>query len=159
MENYEKVLSKLLSRSKYHFHIRELAKETGLNPNTISSITDRLKEESIVKKEKGKMVVEVYCNLGAKEYQRKKKIFDIEILYKVGLVDFLIEKCNPRSIVLIKEREVIMVSEKKNVGNLEKYEEILGGKLDLISVKKVNKEILSKMINGFVLYGEVGGAK
>ena len=167
MSNYDKVLSKVFERPEYHFHIRELAKETGLHPNTIISITNKLEKEGIVKKEKRKMVVEVYCDLESEKYKRKKQMVNIELVYSSGLVDFLIEYYNaPNAIVLLgsflrgedfskSDADIAVISNEKKRPDLGKYEKLLNKKIHLLvfDYKKISKEFLSNLINGFVLFG------
>ena len=48
--NYNKILRELFNKPTYLFHARELARITGLNPNTITNITNKLEKEGLLKK-------------------------------------------------------------------------------------------------------------
>ncbi len=174
MNNYTKILEKIFERPEYHFHIRELAKETNLHPNTVISITNKLEKEGIVKKNKRKVVVEVYCDVESQIYKRKKQVFNLNSLYSSGLIDFLIDFFNmPRAIVLIgsflrgedfskSDIDIAVIlnkKEKQDLPDLRKYEKLLKRNIHLLVFDQKNlaldisREFLNNLINGFILYG------
>ena len=167
MNNYTKILEKIFERPEYHFYIRELAKETNLHPNTIISITNKLEREGVVKKNKGKVLVEIYCDVESQIYKRKKQIFNLNSLYSSGLIDFLTDFFDiPRAVVLMGsylrgedfsrgDIDVAVISNKKERPDLRKYEKLLKRNIHLLvfDYKDISREFLNNLINGFVLYG------
>ncbi len=167
MNNYTKVLEKIFEKPEYHFHIRELAKETKLHPNTIISITNKLEKEGVIKKKSGKVVVEVYCDVESTIYKRRKQLSNLGSLYSSGLIDFLIDFFKmPKAIALMgsflrgedfsrSDIDIAIISNNKERPNLGKYEKLLKRSIHLLvfDYKEVSQELLNSLINGFVLYG------
>ena len=130
--NRDKVLKKIYEKPSYRFHIRELAKLTKLNPNTIVRITDLLFKEGIIIKEKRKNLSEVWANLEDRRYLLSKRLFNIRTLYSSGLVDYLIKTYRPSSIVLM--------------GSFSRGEDLEGSDVDLVVTSKTNKRIMQVII-------------
>ena len=59
LNNYQKILAVLFEQPEYKFHLRELARRTNLNPNTILNITKILEEQKVIlrKKEKNLLII------------------------------------------------------------------------------------------------------
>ena len=165
-DNQSKVLTVLFQKPEYHFHIRELARETKLNPNTIINITDELFKKKIVIKKKVKHLVEVYCNLDSFEYLRNKRLFNLKSIYSSGLIDELVDFYNhPRAIVVFgsfsrgednsqSDIDLAVISKTEKEPNLKKYEHKLSRKIHLLSFnKEISPEFFNNLINGVVLFG------
>ena len=99
IDNKNKVLKVLFENPLTKFHIRELARITKLNPNTIINITNLLKKENLIKIEKKKHLVEISANTENKKFVRKKQIHNLKQLYNSGIIEFLIEKIDPEAII------------------------------------------------------------
>ncbi len=164
--NKDKILQQIYKKPSYRFHIRELAKLTKLNPNTIIRITDLLVKENIIIKEKRKNLSEVRANLESPNYLLSKRLFNINILYDLKLIDYLTKIYRPSSIVLMgsfsrgedlekSDVDIVVISKKKERVNLEEYEKIIGRSIQLLLVdmNKVSKEFINNMANGIVLEG------
>lgn len=168
MNNIEKILSFLFLKPTYRFHIRELARETKLNPNTIINIAIKLEKEGLIKQEKKKNVVEIYLNLDNKKVIWKKKTFNLNRIYESGIIDFLIKEYSPASISLIgsfsrgedieeSDVDIVMFSNKKNIIDMGKFEKILKRNIHLLipSKKDISEEFFNNLINGIVIYGAI----
>jgi predicted nucleotidyltransferase len=167
MNNKEKVLEILFKKPTYRFHLRELARETKLNPNTIINITNILEKEGMIKKERKKNLVEIYLSLDKREVIWKKRIFNLKMIYESGIIDFLIKTYSPISISLIGsfsrgediERSdidiVLFTDRKKEVVDMAKFEKILNRNMHLLipSKKEISEEFFNNLINGIVIYG------
>lgn len=171
MESYQRVLTRIFEKPEYHFHIRELARATELNANTISVVVERLFQENIVKKEKKKMVVEVYADVESESYKRKKQLFNLQQLYESGVVDFLIEfYARPKVLILLgsylrgedfskSDIDIAVISEKKERPDLSSYEKKLkrGIHLLVFQPEETSKEFFMSLMNGLVLFGYLEG--
>ena len=166
--NKEKVLKELFIRPTYIFHIRELARLTKLNPNTVTNIIKALEKEGVVRKKKKKHIVEVILNIENKKTVWRKRIFNIAQLYNSGIVEFLAEKYSPASISLIgsysrgediekSDIDIVVITQKKETADIKKFEKTLNKSIHLllISREKMSEEFFNNLINGVVLYGAV----
>lgn len=166
-DNKTKVLSKLFEKPEYHFHIRELARETHLNPNTIITIVNQLEKESLIIKKKYKHLVEVYCNYDTPRYKRKKQLFNIAMIQESDLLEKLIKFYNhPKAIILFGsfsrgedwsngDIDLAVISAKKEKINLSSFEKKLKRNIHLLvfDYKDISDKFYNNLINGFVLYG------
>ena len=167
MDNKEKILKKLFEKPEYKFHIRELARETKLNPNTIINLTKELVKEKIIIKKRNKNIVEIYCDLDSKNYKRKKQLYNISSINNSGLLDYLVDFYNhPQAIILFGsflrgedfsggDIDIAVISTNKKESDLIKFEKKLKRKIHLLSFtyKEISDEFYTNLINGFVLYG------
>lgn len=164
----EKVLEQIFLKPTYRFHVRELAKITKLNPNTILRIIKILNKEEIIKIEKKKHLKEVYGNLESKNFIAKKRLFNLSLIYSCGIVDFLMEKYEPEAISVIgsysrgediekSDVDIVVISKKKQIINLDKYEEQLHKKIHLLVLdyKDISEEFYINLINGLLVYGYI----
>ena len=166
MNNEERVLKELFSKPTCKFHIRELARITNLNPNTIIKISDILKKEGRIKKENKKHLVEISLNWDNKKTILRKKLFNLGNVYNSGLVEFLAEEYSPNSISLIgsyaggediekSDIDIVLTGKSKDIVDLSKFEKKLNRKIHLmiVDIKSISKEFFNNLINGVVLYG------
>jgi len=167
MDNSYKILKEIFENPTYGFHIRELARKTNLNPNTIISITDDLKKKNLVIKRKNKNLVEVKANIEDIKFIRSKRCFNLKQLYDSGLVDFLIDFYNgPEAIVVMgsysrgediekSDIDVVIITPKKEAPEASMFEKRLMRKIHILVVKyqELSKEFYKNLINGIVLHG------
>jgi len=167
MNNTTRIEKEIFENPTYRFHIRELARKTKLNPNTIINLSRKLSKKGIIKKERIKNLVGIYANVDNKNFLRKKRLFNIQQLYECGLVDFLISYYNnPEAIVVLgsysrgedierSDIDIAVITDKERVHGLEKYERILKRGIHLLVFRydKISKEFYKNMINGVILHG------
>ena len=165
--NYNKVLKELFNKPTNIFYIRQLTRITGLNPNTIINITNKLMKEGLVKKNNKKHIVEISLNLENKETIEKKRIFNLYNIYNSGVINFLIKTYKPKSISIIgtysrgedieeSDIDLVVDSNNRKIIDLSKFEKILKKKIHLILLpKKFSEEFFNNLINGIVLYGAI----
>lgn len=163
--NTDKVLKELFRSPNYKFHIRELARIAKLNPNTIINIINKFEKENLIRKEPQGHVVEICLNLENKETIWKKRLFNLSEVYSSGIVDFLIKGYSPKSISLIgsysrgediekSDIDIVVVSNKKEIIDLNNFEKKLGKKIHLLILSdKISEEFFNNLINGIVIYG------
>lgn len=165
--NENKILKELFNKPTHKFHIRELARETGLNPNTIINLTNGLEKEGIIKKQKKKHLVEISLNFDNSRTLQKRKLFNLSEIHSSGLIDFLIGEYSPKSITLIgsyargedvekSDIDFVVDTSKKEILDLARFEKILRRKIHLLILpKKISDEFFNNLINGIVLYGAI----
>ncbi len=166
-ENKDKVIAVLFTRPEYHFHLRELARLTKLNPNTIITITDRLQKEGLAVKRKFKSLMEIFCSTDSPAYRRKKKLFNLSQVQDSGLVDFLVQFYNhPHAIILFgsyargedlstSDIDLAIITAAKKKPPLTAWEKKLHRPLHLLTLeyKDISSELYQNLINGMVLSG------
>jgi len=168
MESYNKILKIIYENPTTKFHIRELARFTKLNPNTVINILKDLQKEKMLKVEKKKYITEISANIENQEFINRKRIFNLSQLYDSGLINFLIKEYNPKAISVIgsyskgediekSDTDIIVIGEKEKYEDLTKFEKILSRKIHLIitEYKKISEEFYVNLINGIILYGYI----
>lgn len=176
MNNELKLSKVLFDRPTKEFHIRLLARETGLNPNTIINITKRLEKEGIlkIKKDKERNIVIIKADVENRIFRLRKRAYNLEKIYHSGVVDYLEDTLSYPTIILFgsyaksenhEKSDVdffIIAGEKKKL-DLGKYEKILGAEIQLFihtknefeRLKKTSPELLNNVLNGIILSGFV----
>jgi len=170
MNNNEEIfLEQIFAKPTYKFHIRELAKITKLNPNTIINISKKLIKEGILVVEKKKHITEIFFNLGNPEAVIRKKIFNLKQIYDSRIIDIIKEKFQPEAVVIIgsysrgediedSDIDIVAVSKKDyETISLKKFEDFLKRKVHVIitDYKQMSEEFYINFINGIVLYGAI----
>jgi len=171
--NNDKVMEIFFDNPTAKFHIREVARITGLNPNTVSSAIKIAKNEKLVRIEKKRHIVEVSANISSKEFIRKKREHNFSEIYDSGLIDFLEDFFSKNSITVdsisvigsfsqgedIEKSDVDIIviarHKPKEMPDLAKYENKLKRKIHLIitDYNNVSEEFFNNLINGMLLYG------
>jgi len=167
-DNEEKILGVFFDNPSGKFYVREIARITKLNPNTVLNITEKLIKQDLLKKEKKKHIVEFSAILEEK-FKKLKKINNLKKIYDSGVIEHLTEKFSPEAIVLIgsysigedikdKNIDIVIISKKDyNSMNLKKFEDKLNKSIHPIVVdyNKISDEFYINLINGIVLYGAI----
>lgn len=166
-DNKQKLLAVLFTKPEYHFHIRELAREARLHPNTVITITHQLKKETIIIKKKFKHLVEVFCDTDSTHYKRQKQLFNLAQVQESGLLDELVQFYHhPKAIILFgsysrgedlsgSDIDMALVTKFKNKPDLSAFEKKLQRSIHLLLLeyKDISPEFYNNLINGIVLYG------
>jgi len=169
----DKILELFLREPEREFYVREIAKLVGKSPTTVSKYLKEYEKKGILKSEEKFNHLLFRANSESSKFKQMKVNYNIELLRNSGMVDFLGEKFNtPSAIVLFgsfargEDREksdvdILVVSSKKGSIDLKKYEKKIGNEIqlfiysknDLEKLKKSNKELINKFVNGIVLEG------
>jgi predicted nucleotidyltransferase len=148
------------------FHIREIARLTGLSAPGVLKILKKLKEENLLESEKGKIVEDVTASRSHK-FLLQKKSYNIMRLFDSGLIDFLRDKYEePEAIVVFgsysrgedtsgSDVDIAIVTKKEAQLDLREFEHYLKRKVSLyeIQIECSEKEFLNNLANGTVVYG------
>ena len=128
--NKNKVLEVFFKKPTEAFHVRELARLTNLNPNTIINLIKELSNEDLITKERKKHIVEVAAKINEK-FKREKRIYNLKSICNSGVIDLLIKELSPKSISV--------------VGSYSFGEDIENSDIDLVAISENDKQIdLSK---------------
>jgi len=170
--NYSKVLDVFFDNPTERFHIREVGRITGLNPNTVLNVVKGLVKEGLVIREKKKHIVELSTNVD-EGFRELKIVRNLERIYRSGLIKFLNKYFkNPKAIVLfgsVRKGEDMAGSdidiaieddnfekyEIKRLDEMKKFEKELGKEiqLHLFNKKKIDVNVFNNILNGIVLSG------
>jgi predicted nucleotidyltransferase len=166
--NKEKILLEIIRKPTYKFHIRELAKLTALNPNTVINLTSLLIREGVVKREEKKHLTEIYFNFENPQAIMKKRLLNLKNIYESGILDILIKEYEPEAIVLMgsysrgedlerSDIDLAMITRNSKIIGVEKFEKILSRKIHLLPIqyKEISEEFYTNLINGVILYGYI----
>ena len=129
-----KVLELVFGRPNYTFHLRKLAKETGLSTTAVAKNIKELEKNEVIDVENTELTKNIKANTSSEEYRSLKRVFNLYQLEYHGLVKLLRKTFNPKVIVLfgsfskgedIEESDIdllILTNQKKKSVNLGKYE-------------------------------------
>lgn len=169
----KELLELFMREPEREFHVREVAKILKKSPTTISKYLKKLELEEIVTSIKKLNHLFFKANGNSVKFKLLKLNHNINVLFESGLIDYLLEEFNqPETIVLFgsfakaennanSDIDLLIVSPKKQVPNLEKFEKRLGHKIqlfihpksDLDKIKTKNKELFNNWINGVIIHG------
>ena len=154
-------------------HIRKLARETCLNPNTIKNVCNKLQKNGILElnsnTETGRVEIQFAENSIAKHYKRMHAILYI---YESGLIDSLIAHFEQPTIILFgsfakaenhtnSDIDLCIISEQTKEFSVTKFETKLKRPIQLFihtqksfnKLRKSSPHLVNNMINGIYLHG------
>jgi predicted nucleotidyltransferase len=148
------------------FHIREIARLTGLSAPGVIKILKKLKEENLLESERDKVVENVRVTKSQKFFLTKKSNNTLS-LFDSGLISYLKDKYEePEAIVVFgsysrgednsgSDIDIAVVTKKEMDLDLKQFEEYLRRKVSIyeIQVDSSEKEFLNNLANGTVVYG------
>ncbi len=157
--------------AKAHYLI-EISRKSKLAHTSTKQHLEKLIKMSIIEQvieKKGKRTFPIYkANLDNNEYKFYKVILNRIRLKESGLIDFLIDKLMPDSIILfgsyangedMEGSDIDLFLECKKTGiSLEKFEKELKRKIQFHfkeNFKEYPKELKNNIVNGIVLYGYI----
>ena len=148
------------------FHIREIARLTGLSAPGVSKIVRRLKKEGLLLSEKNYLMENVFASKNEK-FLRLKRCYNLLNIYESGLVEFLQQEYEePEAIVLFgsyakgedsskSDIDIAVFTNKTKDVRLAGFERKTGRAINLYTIRadECKKEFLNSLANGIVLYG------
>lgn len=170
-ESSFKIAKLIFNYPNRSFHIRELAKETGLSTTSVVSSVRDLDDFKIVRLEKTDLTTNVIADLDSESYKSYKRIFNLYRLESYSVIETLIDAFHAETIVLfgsfakgedIENSDIDLLiltnnKEKRDItALLGKYEQGLNRKINLHilpTLDKTSKEFKNAAANGIVLYG------
>jgi len=166
LSNQQKILRIFFDNPLEKFHIRELARITGLNPNTVLNILTDLEKENLVCRNKKNYVVEVCANFN-NYFKKLKQMDNLKRINESKIIEFLIKEFSPEAISIIgsysvgedlenSDLDIAVISKNKIKSlSLSRFEKVLGRKIHLIvtNYDSMSEEFYVNLINGIILYG------
>ncbi len=166
VSNKERILRVFFEYPEKKFHLRELARLTGLSGPGVIKIVKKLKAEGLLKSEKERMVELVEPNFDG-SFTHAKRAYNLTSMYNSGLVKFLEEFYeHPLCIVLFgsyadgsdksgSDIDLAIDTPLEKVPSLIKFEKVLKRKINMLPVEfKVAKPgFKNSLANGMVLSG------
>ena len=167
-DNNLRVMRLFFESPEKKFHIREIARLTGLSAAGVIKILARLKDEELIDLQKEKMVSNAFAKRGEK-FILMKRCFNIISLYESGFIDFLRDEYEePECIALFgsysrgddtseSDIDIAIITGKEKNLNLKPFEKQLKRPVSIyeIDIKECEKEFLNNLANGAVLYGHL----
>ncbi len=172
--NEKKVLSLFFKKPGTTLHIRQIARLTGIHPNTVMTLTDKLAKEGMILKNKSKEtnIMIIKANNQNPQFILKKREYNINKIFDSGLVSFLEKKLAYPAIILFgsyakgenhekSDIDIFVMTEEKKKPDLKRYEKILCAEIQLFqhvktevkNLTKKNPELMNNVINGTKLSG------
>lgn len=149
-----------------HF-IREMGRKIKLAPTSVKNNIKKLLKEELILEKKSKPFNGYIANRDNENFLFYKKMANIASIKDSGLLDFIVNSIYPKTIILYgsylrgedlesSDVDLLIISKAKKEINLKKFEHILKRKIHLMikqDLKKLQKNLRTEIINGFVLYG------
>lgn len=83
------MLAAIFSFPEVEFSLTELAQRAGVPKSTASRLLQRLLDHETIKIEDRKVVFRIRANIGNLQYTKRKIVYNLNLLYESGLVEFL----------------------------------------------------------------------
>ena len=165
--NIQNVLKIFFENPSREFHLRKLSRLLNLSMPTIISATNKLAKERLIIINKGNVLTNISANRDNINFTRYKRLYNLESIYKSGIVDCLSSVYNhPKNIILFgsfsrgddvekSDIDIAVITNKKLSLDISKYEKILKKNITVheIDVNKVSSEFKANLNNGIVLEG------
>ena len=153
------------------FHLRELARETGLSKSATSQAVSRLAAFRIVAVEKSDATTNIHADVESLAYSHYKLLFNLYRLFAHGLVEQLRQAFQPKAIVLFgsfargedfeqSDVDICVLSDRRPTPELQKLlhaqEADLKRKISLHvlpSLQRSDAAFKNALANGIVLHG------
>lgn len=168
-----KVAEILFKYPEKEFSLSDLAREAGVAKANISGILEEFKDAGLIEIEKLSKIWRIKANQTNWLYIRSKIVYNLNFVYKSGLVEFLVEYFkNPKAIILfgsfrkgedLSDSDIdiaIEADESKKyqimeLRELKVFEEIIGKKIQIHLFNRGNVDInvFNNIANGILLWG------
>lgn len=165
----QKVLAVFFENPSREFYLRELSRMLKLSMPTIISSTDKLANEKLIIKEKGKVITKVMANREGESpnFIKYKRLYNLELILDSGIIDYLSKVYNhPKAIILFgsfsrgddiekSDVDIAVITKKKAGFDASKYEKFLGRSVSIheIYLDEVSEEFRLNLANGIILEG------
>jgi predicted nucleotidyltransferase len=165
-DNNLKVMELFFKFPHRNFHIREIARLTGLSSTGVIKIVKRLNKEKLLVTHKRKNIEEIKPDFNGR-FLLIKRLYNIYSLYDTSFIDFIKKYYEmPQAIILFgsysdgtdterSDIDIAIISNKKGSPYFKKFEDKLARKINmhLIDLDKTEKEFKNSLSNGIILEG------
>ena len=161
------VLELFFNDSEARLHIREIARQTGLHPNTVLRDAKMLSKEALLTMRRTRAVLEVNANIDNPRFTQLKRLHNLKCIILSGLVEFLnVEYSAPQAIILFgsysrgedvskSDIDIAIVTQRRMALEFTRFEKLLMRHIQIteVDLKKIGKNLLANLANGIVLKG------
>lgn len=165
----QEIFSLLCMRAGEKMSQRDAAKILGVSPTAVSNSINTLGKSNLIKIEKTKTINFISFNRDNQKAIDLKRAENIKNVYMSGLSDYLESELPGGTIILFgsysrgedtttSDIDLAVIERKDKVLDLEKYETILGRKINVnfyISWKDIHKHLRNNILNGILLHGGI----
>ena len=174
----DKVAEVLFRYPEKEFSLSDLAKEAGVAKANIGNVLEEFQRAGLITIEKLSKIWRIKSNQTNRIYVRSKIVYNLDLVYRSGLVDFLVDFFNnPKVIVLFgsfrkgedlstSDMDIAIesneVKEYKTVElrELSEFEKVIGRKIQIhfFNRESIDLGLFNNIANGISLWGflEVG---
>jgi predicted nucleotidyltransferase len=162
--NIGRIMEVFMKRPTSGLQLREIVRATKLGNPTVSRGLKKLSSLNLIKRIKGKVYPYYVAKLDESDYKALKLSFTLSLVFKLS--EIISKKSRPNVIVLFgsgskgTDTEVsdidLFIQSKMHKFEVEKFEKKLNRKISLIfepDLKKLSKELINNLSNGYVVYG------
>jgi len=156
------------------WHLREIARATGMNPSTASKYLEGYVKEGLLTKRRERGNVLYEPDTQNHDFLFEKRIFNLRRIRKSGLLKTLDEQLAYPTVILFgswakgenheqSDLDLFVIADEKRAPDLTRYEKKLGAEIELFlhtpekfrELRKHNKELANNVMNGIILSGYV----
>lgn len=166
METDDKVLEAIFYRPEIWRSLRDIARQAKVAPNSVRKVVAKQKKKEILESRKDSNRVLVRAAVDKRSYIDKKRVYNLEKIYDLGIADFLDKRYSPQAVVLFgsysrgedisrSDIDIAVITKNKKRADLSRFEAKLQRKisLSLFTQKEISEEFFSNLVNGIVLRG------
>lgn len=167
-DNSFKVMESFFKFPYKSFHIRELARITGLSSTGVIKIIKKLKKENLLVSKKEKIIEKIEPNFDGR-FLLMKRLYNIYSLYDCGLIDYIKKFYEfPKAMILFgsysdgtdtekSDIDLAVIIRSKDIPELDKFQKKLARKINiyLVDLDSTPNEFVNSLANGIVLEGFV----
>ncbi len=165
-QNKTKLLRFFFEEPTRRFHIRELARMSGIAHTSVKNYLQELVMEKLIIKVKSPLYAAFIANEENRMYRLSKQQDMVFQIYSSGLVDFLEDSLQPKCIILfgsvrkgehnkMSDIDIFIQTQEQNI-NLSKFEKKLQHSISLFfeeDIHKLSTELFNNIVNGLKIYG------
>jgi len=167
-ENKNKILELFFDFPTRRFQLREISRDAGIAVTSVKKYLDKFVSQKIILKKNEGVYPYFISNRECYLFKFSKKINLIERLNQGGILEYIEEKCFPKSVILFGSASLgedietsdidLFIEAREQKLDLSKFEKKLNRKINIFFEKdfsRLNKELKNNILNGFKLYGYI----
>ncbi len=162
----EKIKNHFFMNPTVKLRVRQIERELRVPLPSVIRYCRELEKESILKKTEISGISVYSADRASKAFLLEKRLFNIGLIFRFGVVDYLVEEYSNPTIVLFgsyakgedtEESDIDLYVETSKKINLGKFEDILRRKIQVFNYKSIkdikNIHLANNIINGITLNG------
>ncbi len=149
-------------------NVREYARINKISPPTASKLLEKYHKQNLLEKEKFKNYIFYYANINNKLFIDLSRIYWLQELKRIGLIEYLNENLLEPVIYLFgsfskaeinknSDIDIAIFTISEKIVNLSKFEQKIKRRIEIFQFKDIkfvkNKELLGNILEGYLLSG------